>query len=159
MQLELCAYIYITLRLIYRNWTASSSSQSGWRWWREAVFIVKWETEIRSLVVLSRNRWIDHRHCSFQVDILHILVETTQDITRKNLNSLFHFHFHYRANDYLFICMEYVFIKNIYLSQKLTKNRNNYRLVEFSTFFLPRDQFLRSVPRADPEYSGYRGKE
>lgn len=51
----------------------------------------------------------------------------------KNLNSLFHFHFHYRANDYLFICMEYVFIKNIYLSQKLTKNRNNYRLVEFST--------------------------
>lgn len=88
---------------------------------------------MRSLVVLSRNRWIDHRHCSFQVDILHILVETTQDITRKNLNSLFHFHFHYRANDYLFICMEHIFIKNIYLSQKLTKNRNNYRLVEFST--------------------------
>lgn len=32
---------------------------------REPVFIVKCETEMRSLVVLSRNRWIDHRHCSF----------------------------------------------------------------------------------------------
>lgn len=38
-----------------------------------------------------------------------------------------------RTNDYLFIYMKYVFITNIYLYQKLIKNRNNYRLVEFST--------------------------
>lgn len=84
---------------------------------------------MRSLVVLSRNRWIDHRHCSFQVDILHILVETTQDITRKILIlSFISIFIIERTIIYLF-----VFIKNIYLSQKLTKNRNNYRLVEFST--------------------------
>lgn len=84
---------------------------------------------MRSLVVLSRNRWIDHRHCSFQVDILHILVETTQDITRKILIlSFISIFIIERTIIYLF-----VFIKNIYLYQKLTKNRNNYRLVEFST--------------------------
>lgn len=38
-----------------------------------------------------------------------------------------------RTNDYLFIYMKYVFITNIYLYQKLIKNRNNYLLVEFST--------------------------
>lgn len=88
---------------------------------------------MRSLVVLSRNRWIDHRHCSFQVDILHILVETTQDITRKILIlSFISIFIIERTIIYLF-----VFIKNIYLSQKLIKNRNNYHLVEFSisTFF------------------------
>lgn len=84
---------------------------------------------MRSLVVLSRNRWIDHRHCSFQVDILHILVETIQDITRKILIlSFISIFIIERTIIYLF-----VFIKNIYLSQKLIKNRNNYRLVEFST--------------------------
>lgn len=87
---------------------------------------------MRSLVVLSRNRWIDHRHCSFQVDILHD-PRYYAKLREKNLNFLFHFHFRSRTNDYLFIYMKYVFITNIYLYQKLIKNRNNYLLVEFST--------------------------
>lgn len=81
---------------------------------------------MRSLVVLSRNRWIDHRHCSFQVDILHILAKILREkILILSFISIFIIE---RTIIYLF-----VFIKNIYLSQKLTKNRNNYRLVEFST--------------------------
>lgn len=83
---------------------------------------------MRSLVVLSRNRWIDHRHCSFQVDILH----DPRYYAKNNLIFFFIFIF-VRTNDYLFIYMKYVFITNIYLYQKLIKNRNNYRLVEFST--------------------------
>lgn len=54
-------------------------------------------------------------------------------ILREKILIFFFIFIFVRTNDYLFIYMKYVFITNIYLYQKLIKNRNNYRLVEFST--------------------------
>lgn len=54
-------------------------------------------------------------------------------ILREKILIFFFIFIFVQTNDYLFIYMKYVFITNIYLYQKLIKNRNNYRLVEFST--------------------------
>lgn len=75
---------------------------------------------MRFLVVLSRNRRIDHT--------AHRYSSRDRNDTRKNLNSLFHVHFCHRTNDYLFI---YLFMSKIKLRIEIIISLLNFQLQPF----------------------------